>query len=142
MPPEPKTNQKRKRGKEPGSSSSDTRLGCTSNAEAAPQLSADVTDDIVEFDAVIAPNVLAACRKALVTSSAASRAALAKYRASITPDLAKNLEIVGSYPFMVVQTVIFYLFIFFSNVQGFFPNLSSISPIRHDLLICLPSTIS
>jgi hypothetical protein len=37
------------------------------------------------------------CRLALVKSPEAARAALAKHRASITPELAQALEIVGSY---------------------------------------------
>ena len=48
---------------------------------------------------------LMVCRSALVKSPAASRAAVAKHRESIGPDLAKALEIVGSYTNEVAFTL-------------------------------------
>ena len=51
----------------------------------------------------VSPPVLAACRAALVDSPAASRAALAKYKSSINPPLAKILTTVGSYDAEVVS---------------------------------------
>lgn len=50
-----------------------------------------------------AAGVQAVCLAALVKGPSASRAALAKHRSSIEPDLAKALETVGGYELKVIS---------------------------------------
>ena len=57
-----------------------------------------------------AAGVLAVCRAALVKGPAASRAALAKHRSSIDPDLTKALETVGGYE-LKVNSISFHMFL-------------------------------
>ena len=60
---------------------------------------------------IVSPSVLAACRAALVDSPAASRAALAKYKSSIDPALARILSTVGGYETEVIICFVNFVFI-------------------------------
>ena len=81
-------------------------------AEVATPLS--TLGDKVLGDIDYKPAILAACRAASVKSPAASRAALARHRASIDPELIKILETVGNYE---DEVIIFFCLLLISVCQ-------------------------
>jgi len=97
---------KRKREKEPGKTGTHAKgNGALISKGAEPSVPSLTEVEGLVFNRDVPPAVLTACRSALVRSPAASRVALDKHRASIDPDLAKALEIVGGYDFEVACIV-------------------------------------
>jgi|AntRauTorckE5430_2_1112549.scaffolds.fasta_scaffold94550_1 hypothetical protein len=111
MAPKTRIATKREREQDPGSSDVPS-LDAKSKSKIVAQYSKDAQGDtrllaaekkeIIEGTAM---SILRACRAALVESPAASRAALARYRARIDPALARALEVVASYKIEVVDVV-------------------------------------
>lgn len=93
---------KRKRGKEPGKSGTNAKVNGALISTGA-ELSVPSLNEVESLaepyttSRAVTPAVLTACRSALVRSPTASRAALGKHRASIDPELAKVLGVVGGY---------------------------------------------